>query len=135
MAENRNPNTNAQLQTRRKAAKMLITVVIVFGICNLPVHILNIVRYANISNNLKAISIFSLISRLLCYVNSAINPIIYNFMSAKFRKEFKSVCLCCVSPLEQEQHTQRPKSGGSYNISYSRTNCQTEQFTLISVKE
>lgn len=44
MVDNRTPNTEVQLQTRRKAAKMLITVVVVFGICNLPVHILNIIR-------------------------------------------------------------------------------------------
>lgn len=34
-----------QLQARRKVAKMLIAVVVMFGICYLPVHLLNILRY------------------------------------------------------------------------------------------
>ena len=33
-----------QLQSRKKAAKMLIAVVAMFGICYLPVHLLNILR-------------------------------------------------------------------------------------------
>ena len=33
-----------QSESRKKAAKMLIAVVIVFGICFFPVHFLNIVR-------------------------------------------------------------------------------------------
>ena len=39
-----NVNAEMQLQSRRKAAKMLIAVVIMFGICYLPVHLLNILR-------------------------------------------------------------------------------------------
>jgi hypothetical protein len=34
-----------QLIARRKAAKMLISVAIMFGLCYLPIHILNILRY------------------------------------------------------------------------------------------
>lgn len=33
-----------QLASRRKAAKMLIAIVIVFGICYLPVHLMNVLR-------------------------------------------------------------------------------------------
>ena len=36
--------TESQLLARRKAAKMLIAVVVMFGICYLPVHLLNILR-------------------------------------------------------------------------------------------
>ena len=37
----------SQLIARRKAAKMLIAVVVMFGICYLPVHLLNLLRYAD----------------------------------------------------------------------------------------
>ena len=37
-------NSEALLNTRRKVAKMLMAVVIMFGICYLPVHLLNILR-------------------------------------------------------------------------------------------
>jgi hypocretin (orexin) receptor 2 len=33
-----------QLASRRKAAKMLIAIVVVFAICYLPVHLLNVFR-------------------------------------------------------------------------------------------
>ena len=37
-------NTEPLLHTRRKVAKMLMAVVIMFGICYLPVHLLNMLR-------------------------------------------------------------------------------------------
>ena len=43
--EGRNSASEPQLLARRKAAKMLIAVVVMFGICYLPVHLLNILRW------------------------------------------------------------------------------------------
>jgi hypothetical protein len=34
-----------QLNSRRKAAKMLISVAALFGVCYLPIHVLNIIRF------------------------------------------------------------------------------------------
>lgn len=39
-----NTSTMTQLRARRKAAKMLVAVVIMFAICYFPVHCLNIIR-------------------------------------------------------------------------------------------
>ncbi len=39
-----NSATESQLQSRRKVAQMLISVVCMFGFCYLPVHLLNILR-------------------------------------------------------------------------------------------
>lgn len=39
-----NSSTMSQLRARRKAAKMLVVVVVMFAICYLPVHCLNILR-------------------------------------------------------------------------------------------
>ena len=38
-----------QLRSRRKAAKMLVAVVVMFAFCYLPVHIYTILRYFIIS--------------------------------------------------------------------------------------
>lgn len=39
-----NSSTMGQLRARRKAAKMLVSVVIMFAVCFLPVHLLSILR-------------------------------------------------------------------------------------------
>lgn len=42
--ESRSNAEKQQLLARRKAAKMLLAVVVMFGVCYLPVHLLNILR-------------------------------------------------------------------------------------------
>ncbi|XP_067124829.1 orexin receptor type 2-like [Centruroides vittatus] len=85
-----NQNCAVQIRSRRKAAKMLIAVVVMFGACYLPVHLLNTLRYTTGLPQNHATTVASLVSHWLCYANSAINPIIYNFMNGKFRKEFRN---------------------------------------------
>ncbi|XP_025110290.1 orexin receptor type 2-like [Pomacea canaliculata] len=123
-----------QLASRRKAAKMLIAIVIVFGICYLPVHLMNVLRYFQLLKTESAVQ--PLISHWLPYFNSALNPVIYNFMSAKFRKEFKVACFCCFyygfrkRPFRRRDHT--------FTMTFSHSNysnCHTEEVTLTSLKD
>ncbi|XP_060522178.1 orexin/Hypocretin receptor type 1-like [Cylas formicarius] len=94
-AMNMNTSTEGQLRSRRKAAKMLVAVVVMFAFCFLPVHLLSVLRLTIKLSNSDMNRAFSLLSHWLCYANSAINPIIYNFMSGKFRQEFKSAFFKC----------------------------------------
>lgn len=71
----------SQIRSRRKAAKMLIAVIVMFGLCYLPVHLINTLRYTIGLPQTHATAAASLISHWLCYANSAVNPVIYNFMS------------------------------------------------------
>ncbi|KAK6188982.1 hypothetical protein SNE40_005045 [Patella caerulea] len=77
---------------------MLIAIVILFAVCYLPVHTLFLFRSTGwlslMGNNSPIIPMMYLIAHWLCYFNSAINPVIYNFMSMKFRAEFKCVFSC-----------------------------------------
>lgn len=45
MTSNANFTTESQLRSRRKAAKMLVAVVVMFAVCYFPVHLLDILRY------------------------------------------------------------------------------------------
>ncbi|XP_046385210.1 5-hydroxytryptamine receptor 1-like [Ischnura elegans] len=86
---NTNVSTEGQLRSRRKAAKMLVAVVLMFAVCYFPVHLLGIMRYMVKLPQTDEWVALSMISHWLCYANSAVNPVIYNFMSGKFRKEFR----------------------------------------------
>ncbi|KAJ8306165.1 hypothetical protein KUTeg_016710 [Tegillarca granosa] len=74
------------IRARKRTAKMLIVVVLVFIACYLPVYLLNILRYVGVIGsvtNHDVVMIIALTSHWLCYYNSSVNPIIYNFMSEK----------------------------------------------------
>ncbi|CAH2057392.1 unnamed protein product, partial [Iphiclides podalirius] len=93
-----NASTEGQLRSRRKAAKMLVAVVIMFAVCYFPVHLLSVLRVAYDVQQSDVMTCIALISHVMCYANSAVNPLIYNFMSGKFRREFHRSyfkCFCC----------------------------------------
>nr|BDP38647.1 fluorescent sensor for orexin [synthetic construct] len=84
-----------------RTVKMLIVVLFVFALCYLPISILNIMKrvlgsFKN-TNDRETVYAWFTFSHWLIYANSAANPIIYNFLSGKFREEFKSAfsCRCC----------------------------------------
>lgn len=73
---------------RRKVIRLLIAVVVLFALCVLPHHIRLLLKWWEIKSALDA-GIFSPISFLILYSNSAFNPILYALFSANFRKSFK----------------------------------------------
>ncbi|XP_070195606.1 orexin/Hypocretin receptor type 1-like [Littorina saxatilis] len=90
-------HTEAQLSSRKKVAKMLIAIVLLFAMCYLPLNLLFALRYTNILNSIRdweGLPIVFTTAHWLVYFNSAFNPVVYNFMSAKFKKEFRSVFRC-----------------------------------------
>ncbi|CAH2097873.1 unnamed protein product [Euphydryas editha] len=104
-----NASTEGQLRSRRKAAKMLVAVVIMFAVCYFPVHLLSVLRVAYEVQQSEIMTCIALISHVMCYANSAVNPLIYNFMSGKFRREFHRSyfkCFCCC-------HTAAPEQNGT----------------------
>ncbi|XP_076335613.1 orexin receptor type 2-like isoform X2 [Tachypleus tridentatus] len=123
-----NPNCDGQIRSRRKAAKMLIAVVVIFGLCYLPVHLINTLRYTVGIPQSDVTTVASLLSHWLCYANSAANPVIYNFMSGKFRKEFKNsfACMCL-------RRTYRGRSRNTANAYKSRFTSSTTHFENINL--
>ncbi|KAG8180147.1 hypothetical protein JTE90_023356 [Oedothorax gibbosus] len=92
--KNASVSGEGQIQSRQKASKMLMAVVGMFSCCYFPVHLINVLRYTVGLPQTPALTVASLISHWLCYANSALNPIIYNIMNGKFRKEFKNTFTC-----------------------------------------
>ncbi len=109
----------AVLRSRRQVVTMLVAVVFFFFACIMPFRVLtlwivtlptdigqvisNETYYNLVSNPLKDKSYLQIIfdscfqlyfARIMFYINSAINPILYNIMSSKFRNGFKRVFYC-----------------------------------------
>eukprot|EP00057_Strongylocentrotus_purpuratus_P032970 XP_789606.2 PREDICTED: orexin receptor type 2-like [Strongylocentrotus purpuratus] len=102
-------STETQVESRRKVARMLIVVALIFFTCYLPINVLNTIRHMQVfSMNLKSelgdrskVHLYFIFAHFLVYINSTVNPVIYNFLGAKFRREFRTAfgtCACCPQP-------------------------------------
>uniref|UniRef100_A0A6I8Q0I7 Orexin receptor type 2 n=1 Tax=Xenopus tropicalis TaxID=8364 RepID=A0A6I8Q0I7_XENTR len=96
-----------QIHARRKTARMLMVVLLVFALCYLPISILNILKRVfgmfTHTNDRETVYAWFTFSHWLVYANSAANPIIYNFLSGKFREEFKAAFSCCCRGIHNNQ--------------------------------
>ncbi|XP_053954082.1 RYamide receptor-like [Anastrepha ludens] len=86
------------LRNKKKVIKMLIIVVVVFGLCWLPLQLYNIlyVTFPEI-NEYHFISIIWFSCDWLAMSNSCYNPFIYGIYNEKFKREFNkrfATCLC-----------------------------------------
>lgn len=88
-----NSNFKRQAQIRRQVVLMLASVCVTFFICLLPFRLLTLwIIYSSaedITNlGMETYYILLFICRILLYVNSSANPILYNLISSKFRAAF-----------------------------------------------
>lgn len=83
-----------------QVTKMLAVVVILFALLWMPYRTLVVVN--SFLKTPYSDTWFLLFCRLCVYLNSAINPVIYNAMSQKFRAAFRKLCHC------RPQSSQKP---------------------------
>jgi len=76
-----------------QVVKMLAVVVAIFATLWLPYR--SYVVYNSFARRRYENAWFLLFCRLAVYANSAVNPILYNAMSAKFRSAFRAQLACC----------------------------------------
>uniref|UniRef100_A0A8C8RJX6 Thyrotropin-releasing hormone receptor n=1 Tax=Pelusios castaneus TaxID=367368 RepID=A0A8C8RJX6_9SAUR len=76
----------------RKVTKMLAVVVILFALLWMPYRTLVLVN--SFMDHPFLDPWFILFCRVCIYTNSAINPVVYNLMSQKFRAAFRRLCKC-----------------------------------------
>lgn len=79
---------------------MLVVVVILFALLWMPYRTLVVVN--SVIDPPYTNTWFLLFCRMCIYTNSAINPIIYNLMSQKFRVAFRKLCKCSWRHRENE---------------------------------
>ncbi|BFF91767.1 motilin receptor [Drosophila madeirensis] len=85
------------LKARKQVVLMLGAVVLSFFVCLLPFRVLTlwiILSTDQALHELGLVRYYSLLyfCRVMLYLNSAMNPILYNLMSTKFRRGFARLC-------------------------------------------
>ncbi|XP_075962181.1 thyrotropin-releasing hormone receptor b [Anarhichas minor] len=85
-------HSSSTATSRRQVTKMLAVVVILFAALWMPYRTLVVVN--SFLDRAYLDSWFLLFCRVCIYLNSAINPVIYNAMSQKFRAAFRKICRC-----------------------------------------
>ncbi|MBN3298527.1 neuromedin-U receptor 1 [Amia ocellicauda] len=86
--------TQQQKIRRRQVTKMLFVLVVVFGICWAPFHtdrlMWSFIDHWTVDRHL-IFQYVHIISGIFFYLSSAVNPILYNLMSTRFREMFTEV--------------------------------------------
>ncbi|XP_054462339.1 thyrotropin-releasing hormone receptor b [Anoplopoma fimbria] len=85
-------HSSSTATSRRQVTKMLAVVVILFATLWMPYRTLVVVN--SFLDRAYLDSWFLLFCRVCIYLNSAVNPVIYNAMSQKFRAAFRKICRC-----------------------------------------
>nr|XP_020453178.1 thyrotropin-releasing hormone receptor-like [Monopterus albus] len=85
-------HSSSTATSRRQVTKMLAVVVILFAALWMPYRTLVVVN--SFLEQAYLDNWFLLFCRICIYLNSAINPVIYNAMSQKFRAAFRKICRC-----------------------------------------
>lgn len=108
-------------KSHRKVTKLVLTVITVYVLCWLPYWITQVALIFTPPKQCQSkivITIF-LLAGCLSYSNSAMNPILYAFLSDNFKKSFLKACTCAAGKdvnagLHQENSTfPRRHRGGS----------------------
>lgn len=87
-------------ESKRKLVKLFATVVLIFALCYLPIHVFNLIQdFRKEVLYFEYIKLVYLTCLLIAMSNCFVNPIIYCWMNTKFRNGFRQVFsfLPCVS--------------------------------------
>ena len=117
------------LRSRKQVVTMLITVVVFFFACMLPIKMFTlwiVTLQVDVLDVIDVETYYLLLyfSRVMFYINSAINPILYNIMSSKFREGFRKVFHCVEWPLTPRR----------LRLTYTSSNRCIKYFDLYGVE-
>lgn len=135
---NINSDFDKYTKPRRQLIMMLMCVIVGFYVCLFPLKIWTLILMfiGHQPFFLRVIKLrqywyISIVVRFFFYANSSINPILYNFMSKKFRKAFKSILLlrlfCYLCPTDSDQSDDVPLERNESE--FKRSSCSKKKIT------
>ncbi len=91
--------TASSRQTHRRVIYMLGSVVVVFFLCWLPIRVMILWQIFASDDSFHRVGFHTVMviiicNRIMLYINSSINPLLYNLISTKFRDAFKDALSC-----------------------------------------
>uniref|UniRef100_A0A8D0GTD7 Galanin receptor 2 n=1 Tax=Sphenodon punctatus TaxID=8508 RepID=A0A8D0GTD7_SPHPU len=81
-------------KAKRKVTRMIIIVAVLFCLCWLPHHLVILCVWFGYFPLNHATYVLRILSHLISYANSCVNPIVYALVSKHFRKGFKKIFNC-----------------------------------------
>ncbi|XP_034564173.1 LOW QUALITY PROTEIN: galanin receptor 2a [Notolabrus celidotus] len=87
-------------RAKRKVTKMIIIVAVLFCLCWLPHHLVILWMWFGHFPLNHATYVLRILSHLVAYTNSCLNPIVYALVSKHFRKGFRKVFSCSLTRRE-----------------------------------
>lgn len=128
------------VKARKQVVLMLGAVVLSFFTCLLPFRMLTLWIISVPEETFQQLSVdtyYNLLyfCRIMWYLNSAVNPILYNLMSSKFRKGFFKLCRCCLVRYRRRSQTRVTNFNTTTTSSYltnshHRRSVQSGRITL-----
>ncbi|XP_030045286.1 cholecystokinin receptor-like [Microcaecilia unicolor] len=92
-------NSEAKLMAKKRVIRMLIVIVAMFFICWMPIFVANTWKAFDKDSAFRALTGAPIsFIHLLSYTSACVNPLIYCFMSKRFRKAFLSSFASCFKP-------------------------------------
>ncbi|KAM4826707.1 neuromedin-U receptor 2 [Thomomys bottae] len=119
---------NIHRPSRKPVTKMLFVLVLVFAVCWAPFHT-DRLFFSFVDEWTKSLAdvfnLFHVVSGVFFYLSSAVNPIIYNLLSRRFRTAFQNVISLPCKLGYTQNHPQRP----SVQRDIFLTECQLVELT------
>ncbi|XP_034426938.1 galanin receptor type 2 [Hippoglossus hippoglossus] len=81
-------------RAKRKVTKMILIVTALFCLCWLPHHLIILCMWSGRFPLNQTTYVLRILSHLVAYTNSCLNPIVYALVSKHFRKGFRKVFSC-----------------------------------------
>ncbi|XP_066584146.1 allatostatin-A receptor [Prorops nasuta] len=83
---------------RRRATRLVLVVVGVFAFCWCPIQLILVMKSLKMYPLSPWTITIQIVSHILAYTNSCVNPILYAFLSDNFRKAFRKIIYCRPPP-------------------------------------
>ncbi|PSN49608.1 Allatostatin-A receptor [Blattella germanica] len=91
------PGGHVSAESRRgkkRVTRMVVVVVLIFAICWFPIQIILVLKSEDMYEITNTSVMIQIVSQVMAYMNSCVNPILYAFLSDHFRKAFRKVVNC-----------------------------------------